>query len=94
MLNEFGYLIGVNRKTHQFEELSTKVHRVAAESYVQVEKRLHDTHPGGMHAEYYNVSFVKDTDIAGCRDLMRRINEEQDASTVIGICFVTTIIEL
>lgn len=92
MLNEYGYLIGINRETQKFEELSTLSHRTAAESYVQVEAKLNELYPGGLHAEYYNISFVDESNIEYCRELIYRVNEEHDASTVIGFCFITTII--
>jgi len=66
-----GYLIGVNRETHKFEELSTLVHKENAENFIKVETELNASTSGGIHAKYYNISFVKETDMEYVRELRR-----------------------
>jgi len=89
---DLGYLIGVHRHTHKFEVLSTRVHYAAAESFVKTEIKLNKVEYGGLHADYYNLFFVKETDMEECRSLIYRVNELKDESTVFGFMFIANII--
>ena len=76
MINDFGYLVGFNRSTHKCEVLSTKVHRVAAESFVAVEATLHEQTTGGIHDEYYCIGFVSEFDMRQVESLIEEYNED------------------